>query len=400
MLTGQWLMSQDAVHSMIDLHQRASISDERVQAFMKQVSSRDPNDMMMVDESGAAHIPIIGVLSKSPSFMDYLFDGGSAVYGDIVKAVQAADNNPEVNKIILEIDSPGGDVDGFFDAAKAIENASKPTEAHVNDMAASAAYGLAAQADAITVNGPMAHVGSVGIVTRQYVSDSVVTVTSTDAPNKAPDASTDEGIAAIRKMLDPIHDQFAGAIAAGRSRATARNITLDSVNADFGRGAPVIAAAALKSGMIDSIKSAEPAKAKAPTKARMKIMDPNELKTEHPALYAQVMAEGRTVGATAERKRVSAHLKMGLGFGAMKAAIDHIASGADFGDPEVQADYLTARHAASDLRAREHDDDDAGTGKAPAKKTEAGVDMKEVLRLAAEGLGVDVNKLPSHQAKE
>jgi hypothetical protein len=98
-------------------------------------------------------------------------------------------------------------------------------------------------------------------------------------------------------------------------------------------------------------------------------MDLQTLKAQHPDVYAAAFAEGQakgiedgtTAGTAAERKRVSAHLKMADSTGATKVAHDAIRSGASVLDEEIHAEYVSAglnRNAQTD---RQEETDAAGT---------------------------------------
>jgi hypothetical protein len=73
------------------------------------------------------------------------------------------------------------------------------------------------------------------------------TFTSTDAPDKRVDASTEEGQAKIVAHLDDLHALFVRRVARGRG------VSAETVTADFGRGGIVIAEKAMKVGMIDRV---------------------------------------------------------------------------------------------------------------------------------------------------
>jgi len=79
----------------------------------------------------------------------------------IEQAVATADADPDVEKIILEVDSPGGLVTGVLEAAAAIRRAETPVEARAEYMMASAAYWIAAEADEIVVS-ESSLIGSIG----------------------------------------------------------------------------------------------------------------------------------------------------------------------------------------------------------------------------------------------
>jgi len=303
------------------------------------------SDLLFVRDGSTARIVITGALTKSPDFFFSLFGSGNTIYGDIVAAVQAADADPEIEQHVLEIDPPGGEIGGLFEAAAAIAATSKPIVAEVTDMAASAAYALASQADSITVNNPMARVGSIGIVTSFFVSDSEITITSTDAPLKRPDVDTPEGVAQVKAELDAIHTEFAQLIATGRG------VTLNQVNADFGRGGMLIASEALQSGLIDGIDSGRIAAQDEPTNTENTAMDLNELLAKYPALCTQIRDEGHAAGVTLERERVTAH--MAAAENSPKAAMlaaGYILDGSTFGMVQT-AKYMGAAQNAADVAA-------------------------------------------------
>ena len=92
-------------------------------------------------------------------------ESGMTGYDGIRHNFMSALNDPKVNGICLDIDSPGGEVAGCFDLSEYIfkSRGTKPVMAILSDMAFSAAYAIASAADVITV--PKAGgTGSVGVV--------------------------------------------------------------------------------------------------------------------------------------------------------------------------------------------------------------------------------------------
>src|SRR5690606_155465 len=116
--------------------------------------------------------------------------------------------------------------------------------------AASAAFGIAANGGKIQAQTRVSEFGSIGVVQAFLVDEHVVEVTSTDAPKKRPDVTTDEGKAVVREELDPLHEEFVAAIARGRTRA-GRETKPEEINASWGRGGMIIAEEAKRLGMID-----------------------------------------------------------------------------------------------------------------------------------------------------
>ena len=113
--------------------------------------------------NGTAVVPIVGSLANRYSFENSC--AGIQSYEQISIGVRSAIEDPDVHSILLDIDSPGGEATGMFRLAHLIREARKTKRvvAFVDDMAASAAYGLASQAHEIVVS-PTSIVGSIGVV--------------------------------------------------------------------------------------------------------------------------------------------------------------------------------------------------------------------------------------------
>jgi len=199
--------------------------------------------------NGVATIHVRGVLTPQPSRLATLFGGGGTSYAGLREALARADSDPSVTSIVLAVDSPGGTVGGLFETVDAIRGLRTPTRAHVT-RALSAGYVLAAATGRIEATGRASEVGSVGVAapTRYFLDgEQVIDITSTEAPKKRPDVRTEAGRAVVREHLDAVHGLLAEAIARGR-RTTAA-----VVDAHYGRGAVLLADAAIRAGMIDSI---------------------------------------------------------------------------------------------------------------------------------------------------
>ncbi len=111
----------------------------------------------------------------------------------------------------MVLNSPGGQAGAEWMATmEAVRDSKKPVYAIVGEMAASAAYGLASQAKEIKAVNSLSRVGSIGVMATIGKSNNIVKVTSSNAPNKAPDPETAEGVEAIRESIDPIEKVFTG----------------------------------------------------------------------------------------------------------------------------------------------------------------------------------------------
>lgn len=118
------------------------------------------------DESlkdGIYTLPIRGSMVHHGGMFDAM--SGTMSYEGIQDSIQAALDNPEVNSILLDIDSSGGSVAGAFDLRDFIMEAKqqKPIYALARDTMASAAYLIGSAATKVYAT-QTAQVGSIGVV--------------------------------------------------------------------------------------------------------------------------------------------------------------------------------------------------------------------------------------------
>lgn len=112
-----------------------------------------------------AMIPMIGAILPRGDSMADMSGGGAVNLTRFQNEFMAAANDQSVGAILLEIDSPGGQIDLVPETARMIRDArraGRPIVAIANTMAASAAYWIAAAADEIVVT-PSGMVGSIGV---------------------------------------------------------------------------------------------------------------------------------------------------------------------------------------------------------------------------------------------
>lgn len=159
------------------------------------------------------------------------YEGGwwGETYSAIKSRVAAALADNAVKRVVMRINSPGGDVAGCFDTAKAIRAAStaagKPLLAHVEGAATSAAYAIASAADQIVAS-ESAIVGSIGViwagadVTQADAMQGVQVHIVTSGDRKAdgnPHVSMNEAAhAAIQKQVDESAELFFALVASHR----------------------------------------------------------------------------------------------------------------------------------------------------------------------------------------
>lgn len=116
----------------------------------------------VIDDIGV--IDIFGVLAHRAHLeADSSYVEG---YETIARNLDAALADRSIQAIVLNIDSPGGEVSGAFQLAEQIRagRTIKPIHAVASDLAASAGYLIASAAESVSIT-PTGQVGSIGVVT-------------------------------------------------------------------------------------------------------------------------------------------------------------------------------------------------------------------------------------------
>lgn len=273
------------------------------------VSQSDtPKKLYEVDEKGVAHAQIKGVLSNKVSLFDKLFGyAPTLTYQEIIDMADQVDSDPRVKELVIHADSPGGYSMGADDASIAISLINKPVTTMIEGQLASAAYYVTAGSDKIIATSEQNQIGSIGTVVTIPIDVETVRISSSDAPNKAPDVTTIEGKAVIQKQLDEIQSLFVRRVAEGRG------VSIQKVQSDYGQGGVFLARQALAAGMIDEIQTLEDRKKVSQTQSihsaksenknidKGKKMDLEKLKSEFPSVFAEVIQ----IGVKQERERVN-----------------------------------------------------------------------------------------------
>lgn len=110
-----------------------------------------------------ALVPVLGSLVHRSSFMDEM--SGMTSYAKAQRRFDAAMNDNKVHTIVMEYDTPGGEVSGAFDFADHMYAArgEKPVIAVASEKATSAGYLLASAADEVVLP-RTGRMGSIGVV--------------------------------------------------------------------------------------------------------------------------------------------------------------------------------------------------------------------------------------------
>lgn len=212
-------------------------------------------------ERGVARICIDGTLVHRLGGVEP--SSGMVGYDCLDRIITDAQENKEVGAVLLDIDSPGGEVSGCFEFARKLRKmgasaGGKPIVAFSNEMACSAAYAIASSCDAIMTT-DMGMAGSIGVWTMlvdmtKGLSKNGIEVTMIRAgdrkarggPYEHADKATFEKLQA---WVDHTWDIFAGLVADNRPISKQAVMALEG---DWFTGSD-----ALDLGLVDAVDSPE-----------------------------------------------------------------------------------------------------------------------------------------------
>jgi signal peptide peptidase SppA len=152
---------------------------------------------------------------------------GLTSYASISAQINAAINDPSVDAVLLDIDSPGGEAGGAFDLADEIVSArsTKPIWAVANDDAFSAAYAIACSAERIylTRTGGVGSIGVIALHVDQTQRDALdgYRYTAIYAGDRKNDLSphlplSNEASTALQTEVDRLYEMFVSTVATNR----------------------------------------------------------------------------------------------------------------------------------------------------------------------------------------
>lgn len=290
-------------------------------------------------DQGVAIIPVIGSLVNRGAWIGA--SSGLTSYEGLAAQLRDAARDPKVSAIVLDLDSPGGEATGMFALAAAVQEvkASKPVVAVVNDIAASAAYGIASQATEIVVS-PTSVVGSIGVVLTHLdrsgeMAAKGIKPTLIYAGRHKVDGNpygplSDAVRSDLQAQVASFYDQFVGLVAQGRGdRLTEQDARATEARTFIGREAVERGLAdrvASFDAVLASLQSGSQGPTGAGNKGGRKMADTTTTapaagitQEAHAAAVAAARAEGVTEGKRLGAEEATARIGAILGFEEAKA---------------------------------------------------------------------------------
>lgn len=242
-LASRWAIRQDEA---IDL-----ASSDFGEGYFKEDGEVDHKNLVTMREDGIAVIHVDGSLSYRSNFWTAAF--GMDTYNSIEAAFDEVAANPAVFGILLDINSPGGEVSGCSDLADKIfaMRGTKPygIVARTGGLMCSAAYWLGSSCEKVftAANGTL---GSIGVLCAYAKEGKSLNVVVSDlSPNKAATPDTEKGLALVKKELNDLAEVFISAVAKNRGTS------FEDVLANYGQGGVFIGQKAVEAGLADGVAS-------------------------------------------------------------------------------------------------------------------------------------------------
>lgn len=210
-----WLIMPQA-HEAIQLSLLNHIADPRV---MDGFPHEQEQSATQETAANIAYIQLYGVVGKHLSGLEMACGGCSL---DKVSAeLQAAANDPSIDKILLDVDSPGGTITGVPELAHLIREikAETPIFSFTDSMMGSAAMWIASASSGILAT-PSAKVGSIGAYlafndnSEKMEKDGTKLLLFEAGKHKAIGLRppTEEESAMLQDRVDAIHEDFKSSI--------------------------------------------------------------------------------------------------------------------------------------------------------------------------------------------
>ncbi|OQY26229.1 MAG: signal peptide peptidase SppA [Planctomycetota bacterium] len=245
-----WGIMPEKMDAMLDFINIKLSGGDSVEMEAKKATS------FRVSKGNIAVIPLYGIVSQRMNMLTQVSGGTSTeVFGGYFDNLMA-DNS--VSAIVIDVDSPGGNVFGVSELADKIyaSRGQKPVIAVANSLMASAAYWIASAADEIVIT-PGGEVGSIGVMAvhkdmseaaaKDGVKHTIIRAGKYKAEGNPYEPIGDEAKDFIQQQVDSRYDDFVGAV------ARYRGVTVQHVNQHFGQGRVFDAAMAVDAGMVDRV---------------------------------------------------------------------------------------------------------------------------------------------------
>ena len=347
-LEGRIGVDASDLKNLVDEGMLAYVNKPAADRFAGEREPNDPNNLRAGVKpykvsNGVAIISLVGSLVNRGAWIGSVSDMTS--YEGFRHQLASAGRDNSIHSVLLDIDSPGGEAIGAFEAGEDVRklNDVKPVSAFVNGLCCSAAYAIASQASRIET-GSTSILGSIGVVMMHVdqskrLHDLGVKPTFIHAGKKKVDGNPFEPLsnevkAALQADVDKFYDLFVAHVASGRKGLSAKAIREqeagtfmgnDAVNEKLADGIGKFEATLLSLQRRSKTRTMKMESENMLTQAQHETLlaaainnattattqsVTAALTAEHTTAMAAAVSAARAEGATAERERIRAVLAL------------------------------------------------------------------------------------------
>ncbi len=252
-----WAILEPALQEMFEIY-KAALERKALdvefdpQAVAAKLGRPLDNARTVTIRDGIAILPVSGPIFRYANLFTEI--SGATSIEVLATDFRNALEDRAVQAIVLEVNSPGGEVDGTSEFAQHVFEArgEKPIIGYVSHLGASAAYWMASACDEI-VCADTACLGSIGVVGAARISKdkNLIEFVSSQSPNKRPDPSTEAGKAQLQKHVDDLAQVFIETVARNRG------MSAEDVVTKGGAGGILIGQHAVTAGLADRVGTLE-----------------------------------------------------------------------------------------------------------------------------------------------
>lgn len=272
-----WFIDPRRAAQIVSLLEWRALNGPRAEPYRAEPAPRPGSSVI---SEGIAVLPLYGpIMPRAEAVRDV--SQPTALLSEFQSAFRAVAAMPSIKGIVLDIDSPGGQVDLVPETAAMIRGArraGRPIVAVANTLAASAAYWIASAADSISVT-PSGEVGSIGVYTvhedisEAMAAEGIRMTFISEGPRKVegnPFEPLDaKAKAALQANVRHFYEMFVADVAKGRG------VSVETVKGDpekagshFGGGRVYPAGLAVSLKMADRVETLEQVVARLQGKSR------------------------------------------------------------------------------------------------------------------------------------
>lgn len=251
--------SQMSIEALEDMRSQSLI--EAKASAQGAVDGEMLNYWYMLDIVGnVAILNIDGVLVNNDDIYNRFF--GEVGYPEIYGALLEATSKPQIDTILMLMNTPGGAVSGISDLTDSIKELGKTYKihAHAASSACSGGYWLSCAASSISASG-LAEIGSIGVISvlrsvyRMYKEMGIDTKVLRQGKYKALgnpyEPLSDEAEKVILDQMAVVYDTFLNVV------SDARGMTVQALKDTAAEGRVFFGVDAIKVGLVDTISSFE-----------------------------------------------------------------------------------------------------------------------------------------------